>query len=492
MNHTATLRISLLVAMGLVPLACSGTSRDSEQGGPGGTKSGGSGGGGSGGGAAGTRASGGSTGGGGTSNLGGAGPAGSAGESGSDQGGSLGVGGGAACKEGSVDPVSGLACDGAAWHRPQAVDCGQSQGGEGGGGGEGGSSELPRAAGQYCLRDADCAEFEAGYCAGAVLGQLSCRSGCYTDNDCGEGAICICGSDASPTGGECHPAGCATDADCPGSLCAQYDVPCRVSEFACLTEADACVSDSQCVAGFGCTITSSEAEGRTCEKKPTCGRPFLVEAAARLPPVVSRLDWCDELSPRVDHLTPRERAALAEHWTKLGQMEHASIAAFARFNLQLLALGAPPHLVEACTRALADETAHARLCFGIASAYAGCGVGPGPLDVSNSLELTSLVDIVDLVILEGCIGETVAALDALESAQEAADPVIRAAYSRIAADEQRHAELAFRFVQWALEREPEGVLERLEAALTTLPPSRALTDVVAPCLRALTHRAVAA
>jgi hypothetical protein len=78
-----------------------------------------------------------------------------------------------------------------------------------------------------------------------------------------------------------------------------------------------------------------------------------------------------------------ERATQAEHWTKLGQMEHASIAAFARLQLQLLALGAPPDLVQACNQALIDETAHTRLCFGLASAYAGRGIGPGPLDVSN-------------------------------------------------------------------------------------------------------------
>jgi hypothetical protein len=190
-------------------------------------------------------------------------------------------------------------------------------------------------------------------------------------------------------------------------------------------------------------------------------------------------------------LSESERAALVAHWTKLGQMEHASIAAFARFNLQLLALGAPPQLVEACTAALADETAHAKLCFGIASAYAGHAIGPGPLDVSNSLELTSLADIVDLVILEGCVGETSAALDALESAESAADPVIRSAYARIADDEQRHAGLAFRFVQWALERDRAAVLPRLQAALD-VDTSRIAVEVVTPCLRALTGLSAAA
>ena len=174
-------------------------------------------------------------------------------------------------------------------------------------------------------------------------------------------------------------------------------------------------------------------------------------------------------------------------------MEHASIAAFARFSLQLLSLGAPSELVEACTAALADETAHTKLCFGIASAYAGRALGPGPLDVAGSLDVTSLVDIVDLVIAEGCLGETGAALEALEAANTAADPVIVAAYAQIARDEQRHAELAFRFVRWALDRDYESVAPRVVMALST--PSRAalaVESVVTPCLQALLGSKVAA
>jgi hypothetical protein len=191
-------------------------------------------------------------------------------------------------------------------------------------------------------------------------------------------------------------------------------------------------------------------------------------------------------TPRVDHLTRLERSQLARHWARLGQMEHASIAAFARFSLQLLSLGAPPELVDDCTRALADETAHTQLCFQLASAYAGHALGPGPLDISDSLAVTTLTDIVDLVILEGCFGETSAALEALEAAELAADPVIRAAYARIAADEQRHAELAFRFVRWALACEPHAVKQRILEARRSAPfEHSSARDVVLPCLDAL-------
>lgn len=52
-------------------------------------------------------------------------------------------------------------------------------------------------------------------------------------------------------------------------------------------------------------------------------------------------------------------------------MEHASVAAFARFTLQLLAMGAPAELVQASVGAAADELDHARLRFGIADRFDG-------------------------------------------------------------------------------------------------------------------------
>jgi hypothetical protein len=212
----------------------------------------------------------------------------------------------------------------------------------------------------------------------------------------------------------------------------------------------------------------------------------LVEAEARVACVVGSRDWLAQGKPalRLEHLTAEQRAGLAAHWSKLGQMEHASIAAFARFTLQLLALGAPAALVDASAQALADEAAHTRLCFEIASAYAGRALGPGPLDVQGSLTATELGDVVDLVIVEGCFGESSAALEALEAAESAEDLAIREAYARIAEDEQRHAELAFRFVGWALKQDGADVRTRIDQALSSA-SKLAASEVVVPCLHAL-------
>jgi hypothetical protein len=186
---------------------------------------------------------------------------------------------------------------------------------------------------------------------------------------------------------------------------------------------------------------------------PQCaiGRPFLVAGNERLAGVIARADWsAADISPQLDHLSTTERAALAAHWTQTAQMEHASVAAFARFVLQLLSRGAPPDLIHAAQDAMRDETEHARLCFALAGAYAGSAIGPAPLSLDGALEDQDARGILVGTILEGCIGETVAAIEAAEAAAHAVDPAVAAVLSRIAADETRHAELAWRYLAWAL------------------------------------------
>jgi hypothetical protein len=131
-------------------------------------------------------------------------------------------------------------------------------------------------------------------------------------------------------------------------------------------------------------------------------------------------------------------------------MEHASIAAFARFTLHLLALGAPPELVRDAQEAMGDETEHARLAFGLASAFAGRAMGPGPLAIEGALDGFDLRDFIATLIREGCIGETVAAIEAREALEDVTDPAVRAVLETIARDELRHAALAWRALGWVV------------------------------------------
>jgi len=174
-----------------------------------------------------------------------------------------------------------------------------------------------------------------------------------------------------------------------------------------------------------------------------------------LPSMIVTHDWAEALTSSLHVVDRAQREALAEAWERAAQMEHASVAAFARFSLQLLALGAPANLIEATNQAASDETRHARLCFGLASHYRGRAVGPQPLDVSGALGATSLEEIVVTAIIEGCCGETAAALEAAEAASLCEDASVRALLQRIAEDETRHADLEFRFVRWAMEEHAE-------------------------------------
>lgn len=62
----------------------------------------------------------------------------------------------------------------------------------------------------------------------------------------------------------------------------------------------------------------------------------------------------------------------------------------------------------------------------------------------------SLAEAAQVAFLEGCIGETVAALEAAHARDTSSDPGVRSVLARIAEDEAQHAELAFRFVSWAM------------------------------------------
>jgi hypothetical protein len=182
------------------------------------------------------------------------------------------------------------------------------------------------------------------------------------------------------------------------------------------------------------------------------GRPFLVGSHARVAPVVREAEWARGAAPSVAHVPMPTRAKLAEAWTRTGQMEHASVAAFARFALELVALGAPADLLRWTQRAMSEEIDHAERAFMLASAYRGGPVGPGPLDVEGALRAPTAESVLATLLREGCIGETLAAVEAAEALQHATDPVVRATLDIILRDETSHAALAWTAARWLLER----------------------------------------
>lgn len=162
------------------------------------------------------------------------------------------------------------------------------------------------------------------------------------------------------------------------------------------------------------------------------------------------------------------RAALAGAWRDDGRMEHAAVAAFARRSLELVALGAPPSLVERAHRAALDEAAHARLCFAIAEAYDGRPLDPGALPeaLAGGFARTHAA-LAEASFRDGCVYEAAASALAREGARTAADPALRCALTGIADDEARHAELAWDMVAWCLDAGGDAARDALAGAAAT-------------------------
>lgn len=362
-----------------------------------------------------------------------------------------------------------VVCDGYWKHRPEAKTC---------------PTLVPRADFSCseqeptgnCITDNDCDGANA-YCAVDSFDQsCHCATGCTADSDCGAGQVCECGDPV----GHCVEADCTSDADCEdGALCATVDTmpDCSDLKYVCQTTDDECASDDDCADSPNGSSCSTDGTKRVCVPGSCAiGRPFVVEGSERLAPATARTDWTADVTPELDMLSARTKKKLGEYWTMIGQMEHASVAAFARFSLQLLALGAPPELILRSQTAMGDETHHAQLAFALASAYLERPVGPGPLEISGALADVSVEEVLRTVIVEGCIGETVAAMEAKEALTYVTDPTLRYVFGEIARDESQHAMLAWRTVGWLCDTFGEralavvgDIVDGVRAALATMP-----------------------
>jgi hypothetical protein len=193
------------------------------------------------------------------------------------------------------------------------------------------------------------------------------------------------------------------------------------------------------------------------------GRPFTTADGPREASVRRGGDWQvgDAFAAPLDDAL---RAEVVASWSATALAEHASIASFSRFQLELLALGAPADLLARAAAAIADEARHAEHAFRVASRFAGQAIEPGPLSIDGALDRsTDVVAVLTGAIHEGCINETIAAMGVQRLADQVADPSLAADLRAIADDEARHAELSWAFVRWLLSERPEFVPVAREA-----------------------------
>jgi hypothetical protein len=309
-----------------------------------------------------------------------------------------------------------------------------------------------------CTSDEDCGGSPYGKCIHGDVDGLTlcgCARSCSSDDDCDEGRVCLppniladtpdwptCRTPACESGsdcGECGECGLGAVSDDCGTY---HAIQCRTGADSCTADAD-CAPDGACFPDMfiGVWVCQSYV-GSGC-----IGRPLMVDAVARTTSQRQRADWA--ASPRGIEML-REDTELAAYWAEIAALEHASVASFARFGAQLLALGAPPELLRACKRAALDEIEHARLAYGLASAYAGRAIGPGQLELNGVSTTACWREVVAGLIQEACVGETLGVAEAMAAAEVARVPVVRRVLERIVADELRHARLAWRSLAWVL------------------------------------------
>jgi hypothetical protein len=174
-------------------------------------------------------------------------------------------------------------------------------------------------------------------------------------------------------------------------------------------------------------------------------------------------------------LAKRVPIEVANQWRENGKTEHASVAAFARLTLDLMALGAPPSLIKAANQDALDEIRHTEICFALATAIDGQRLSPAPfpeaqrvatLPRNRTLALAKLA--VDSLI-DGALHEGVSARIIAKLAQRSEVSEITAALKEIAADEGRHAAHGWAVVEWCRLEGGEAVEHALLGAIRALP-----------------------
>lgn len=168
-------------------------------------------------------------------------------------------------------------------------------------------------------------------------------------------------------------------------------------------------------------------------------------------------------------VVPRGHAAVDDPSLRLfaeaAEAEAASVPAFLQLAADLLAHGAPDALVTQALDAAEDEVRHARMAARLAS-RAGARFRPRLPQRSLRRPLAGTAGRVRLGVeswLDGCLGEGGAARRAALGAQRATDSRTARALHTIALDEERHAELGWSVLRWAVATEPEAVRDTVAA-----------------------------
>lgn len=131
--------------------------------------------------------------------------------------------------------------------------------------------------------------------------------------------------------------------------------------------------------------------------------------------------------------------------------EYAAVGLFARFVEGLARIGAPFDIVSAAARVPQDEIRHADLAFRFASLCAARDVtvdAPEEKPPARWHDRLTVEDLDSFAIEVIAIGETLACALLSACRDGATDPLARALYANIVADEVHHARLGWYYLLW--------------------------------------------
>lgn len=131
--------------------------------------------------------------------------------------------------------------------------------------------------------------------------------------------------------------------------------------------------------------------------------------------------------------------------------EYTAVDLFAQLASGFALHGAPFDLVAAATRIPSDEIRHAELAFRMARELSGedIEVQFDPAAVNQRWTESKTLEAIDIAVVEvSAIGETLSCALLGECRKRATDPVLRAVYSSIVADEVHHARLGWYYLAW--------------------------------------------
>jgi hypothetical protein len=163
-------------------------------------------------------------------------------------------------------------------------------------------------------------------------------------------------------------------------------------------------------------------------------------------------------------------SVLGDFFAHLAHLEAASVHAFDVLARELAALGAPASLVRKAEEAARDEVRHARQMAGLARRFGGMPSEP----VVEARPQRDLLALARDNAVEGCVRETYGAAVGAFQAARSSDAAVRRIMRGIAADELRHASLAWQIAAWA---EPQ--LSGAEVAELRVLQTRAIAELSA-------------